>query len=101
MFSFLQRRCPDSNSRQQSYQNNSGLSLNEAPTNITELRFCYNKLLCFLPTLPLQPLVAMGEAINFCWGGSSISFLSFLRYLPKASTETTGNSNSEEFAIRD
>jgi len=66
-----------------------------------KLRFCYNRHLCFLLMLFLQPVVAMGEVSNFLWGGSSISFLCFLRYLPKASTETTGNSNSEECDIRD
>lgn len=75
--------------------------MNEAPTDMTEAEVLLQQAPVLLPTLPLQPRVAMGEAINFCWGGSSISFLSFLRYLPKASTETTGNSNSEEFAIRD
>lgn len=69
-------------------------SLNQTPSNITEPEVVRMGTYAFC--LSLQPVVAMGEAINFLWGGSSISFLCFLRYLPKASNEITGNSNSEE-----
>lgn len=42
-----------------------------------------------MPVFPLQPVVAMGEVINFLWGGPSTSFLCFLTCMPTASTETT------------
>lgn len=70
-------------------------SLNQTPTDITEAEVVRTGT--YASCLSLQPVVAMHEAINnFLWGGSSISFLCFLKYLPKASTEATGSSNSEE-----
>lgn len=78
-------------------QNNPGLRVwLEHLLMLQRLQFCFNRHLCCLPTLLMQPVLAMAEAINFFWGGSSVSFLCFLRYLPRASTETTGNINSEE-----